>query len=292
LRQYHRALLFVQVPGTVRALWCKLIIVAPANRAFLRVGMHLLKQTFKTAVGVACAIGFLGVAGAQNPPKKAASAPSGPNASACYTLKAGNKYNVETSLVPASYKTAGGANRTYPVKKLNLVTVSQQVRGADKLWSVKTEGLRDALFELTDASLELKFVTLFDPKGEQRSELLFQDYKRNRLQKVGQTEEVTFVQAETTLAGNPSRTKFSHVLEAVENLKTPAGVFKGACRFKVLSREVEQASDKPRLTEFVAETVHYAPGYGLVKAVSVLRFTDGRVPDTLTSTYVATQLIK
>lgn len=251
--------------------------------------MQLLEQTLKTALGVACAAGLLSVADAANPPKKPTDVAT---ASACYSLKLGSKYTVETSLVPASYKTAAGVSRNYPVKKLNSVSVSEQTRGTDKLLSVKTEGLRDALFALTDDSLELKFVTLFDSKGEQRSELLFQDYKRNRLQKVGQTEEITFVQAETTLAGNPTRTKFSHVFEAVENLKTPAGVFKGACRFKVLSREVELASDTPRVTAFVAETVHYAPGYGLVKAVSVVRFTDGRVPDTLTSTYLATQLLK
>jgi hypothetical protein len=71
-----------------------------------------------------------------------------------------------------------------------------------------------------------------------------------------------------------------------EDVTSPAGVFKNACKFDVVRNTVSPAPGG--ISRF---TVWYAPGWGAVKEESNLTFTDGRVPSTAVESSQVTRIV-
>ncbi len=112
------------------------------------------------------------------------------------------------------------------------------------------------------------------------TDTVYANNTRNPNLAVGNTDNYTY-----TYSVSPSTVSYtatsSVTLLAIEDLVTPAGTFKGACKFTFGSPTATAPSN----------ILWYAPGWGLVKRVSVFNVLDGRIPATRTETRMTTAIL-
>lgn len=125
------------------------------------------------------------------------------------------------------------------------------------------------------------------PVGGASSDTVFSNHMRSLNLAVGASEIYTFTFANaatpTAILGTTTHTV---KLLAIEDLVTPAGTFKNACKF---SLEVASAGAPPGTS---TDIFWYAPGWGNVKEVVTQTFTDGRTPATMTNTTEASLILR
>jgi hypothetical protein len=211
----------------------------------------------------------------------------------CYTYSIGKKFEMSTSTEPSSYTTAAGEKRSYPstVTTLEIEAAPELAEGSFFVKSSDAGATRSQLYQLSDTILERLMLVHEYPKGGGAT-FAHSDWQRSRTLKVGGTETLAFSVVMLGRDTAPDETKLRYAFEAIEDLKTPAGTFKQACRFKVLSAEVTLGSGKPPVAVMESGITHWAPGYGVVRSVTSVRYSDGRQPAVVVSSSVATRLLK
>jgi hypothetical protein len=137
------------------------------------------------------------------------------------------------------------------------------------------------------------------------SETVFSGFGRALSFPSGQAQNYTYIATKTfaVLGSTPSFSvsTITHTVTFLvrENLDTPAGTFKNACKFSLeiktpptpVASTPATASSTAASSAGTSSTVWYAPGWGLVKQDSVERFTDGRVPASVSKSSAVTVIL-
>ncbi len=137
------------------------------------------------------------------------------------------------------------------------------------------------------------------------SETVFSGLSRALSFPAGQAQNYTYTATKTSsiLGGKPASdvTTINHSVTFVarENVVTPAGTFKNSCKFSldtktsatVVTGGTTTLATTAAPSAGTSSTVWYAPGWGLVKQDSVDRYTDGRVPASVSKSSSATAVL-
>jgi hypothetical protein len=241
------------------------------------------KQLLNVLLTCTCTTVFIGAAYA---------AEKNQTATHCYTAIVGKKFETTTTTEPANYTTAAGEKRAYPstVTTHEIESAPELREGSFFLKSTDASTARSQLYQLSETHLErLMLVHEYSKGGSATS--AHGNWQRSRALKVGDSETLAYSVATLGRDTPPDEFKLRYVFEAIEDLKTPAGTFKNACRFKILSSEVTLGSGKPVTGITESGVMHFAPGYGVVRTESKFRYADGRQPATGANTTVATRLL-
>jgi hypothetical protein len=241
------------------------------------------KQLLNVLLTCTCATVFIGAAHA---------AEKNQTATHCYTAIVGKKFETTTTPEPANYTTAAGEKRAYPttVTTHEIEAAPELREGSFLLKSTDASTVRSQLYQLSDSHLERLMLVQEYSKGGSTT-FAHANWQRSRALKVGDTETLAYSVATLGSDTPPDEIKARYVFEAIEDLRTPAGTFKNACRFKTLSSETVPGSGKPFIAITESGVIHFAPGYGIVRAVTNYRYVDGRQSATVVNTTVATRLL-
>lgn len=196
----------------------------------------------------------------------------------CYQLTAGNSLNLTTTPSVSSY-TLGGTTYPYPstafTRSYSNSSYGGQSTIQSRIWTPATGNTTDTQITVTN-SLYTRLAYISTPAGGAASTTTYSGNVRNLAVTPGQSQTYTFT---STNAGVTTTTVATLTFVGVEDVTTPTGTYRNACKQTLV--QVTGGTPSP---SFVSDTFWYAAGYGNVKEVLVYNYTDGRTPSGLTTT--------
>ena len=218
--------------------------------------------------------------------------------SECHQLTAGNKLLFSSAISPSSYAQTTTVGTLTSVVTTNWpqvsTTLSIQLATFNSVNAVSGKrissqslngiyqptGTFETFYNITPAVYQRLGTASSSPGSTVTSLTTFNGYTRDITKTAGTNQVTTYTTGTSTVTNVVSLT-----FVGIEDVLTPAGIFKNACKMTATYFPVTTNS------VFVSDTFWYAPGFGNVKEVSVETFSDGRVPSTFINTTQATALL-
>jgi hypothetical protein len=228
-------------------------------------------------------------------------APAVPTTAAqCYNLTNGNEYLYVSTSSPGQYTPAGTTTVSSYAQGLRDVTIqaatfngvasqSRLSNGTDTFALPNPVQKPLSRFEIFFVNTDTKNIRLGSrttPVAGIPSDNMFTGFSRSLDLAIGASEIYTYT---ISSPGTTATSVFEHTskLLAIEDIVTPAGTFKNACKFSLVSTQPGLAPPTGN-----SDIFWYAPGWGVVKEIFTRTYTDGRNPAVRTETSEVTSILK
>jgi hypothetical protein len=225
-------------------------------------------------------------------------------AAQCYSLTNGNEFLTATTTTPASL-TLTSTTTFYFEQSVDHTAIQATTFNGAPVQSVISTGTRtysspNARQEVKDRS-ESFFTTTGDKfnlvgfrnttAAGDISDTIVKDYSFSLNLAVGAAETLTF---SAKLPSSTTTTVVSYLVKllAIEDVVTPAGTFKNACKFSVRSVVSGGAASSAGTDTVTDSTTWLAPGWGSVKEVYPTTFRYEGIPIVTTATTVVTSILR
>jgi hypothetical protein len=223
-------------------------------------------------------------------------------AAQCYTLTNGNESLYALTPSPATYSSAGTTTVSSHAQGLRNLKIQAATFNGAPAQSILVTGTNtftlpvpmqkpfaktESFYTYTDTKFNI--VGYRDtPVGSVPFDTVITGLSRSLNLAVGASETYTYAYSASS-PGSTVTSTYEETLQllAIEDVTTPAGTFKNACKFSAVRTRLDA---QPQVLD--PSTFWVASGWGVVKEINVRTYTDGRTPAVRTYIIEATSILK